>query len=91
MTNKFPETNIFENDQSILKDDDIDIVSIASYDNYHSNQIVNAINNRKHVMAEKPLCLNRNEMLEIFEMMLPENRCIAFTFDFFAHEVMNVM
>jgi len=65
LTNKFPETNIFENDQSILKDDDIDIVSIASYDNYHSNQIVQALENGMHVMAEKPLCMNMDEMEKI--------------------------
>ncbi len=64
---KFCNVEKYNNDQSILNDKDIDVVSIASYDNYHYNQIVNAINNSKHVMAEKPLCLNHNEMLEIFE------------------------
>ena len=62
MKTKFPEANIFHNNQSILKDDEIDIVSIASYDNYHSKQIVQAFENGKHVMAEKPLCMNREEM-----------------------------
>lgn len=64
---KYCDVEKYNNDQSILNDKDIDVVSIASYDNYHSNQIVNAINNSKHVMAEKPLCLNHNEMLEILE------------------------
>ncbi len=49
-------------DHQILEDEDIDIVSIASYDNYHSKQIVQAFENGKHVMAEKPLCMNREEM-----------------------------
>ena len=64
---KFPGVSIADKDQSIFNDKDIDIISIASYDNYHSNQIIQAFENGKHVMAEKPLCLNHNEMLEIFE------------------------
>ena len=67
MKTKFPETNIFHNNQSILKDDEIDIVSIASYDNYHSAQILQAFESGKHVMAEKPLCLNQDEMLQIYQ------------------------
>ena len=64
---KFPGVSIADKDQSILNDKDIDIISIASYDNYHSNQIIQAFENGKHVMAEKPLCLNHNEMLAIFK------------------------
>ena len=48
-------------------DNSIDIVSIASYDNYHCDQIVRAFHNGKHVMAEKPICLNRNEMEKIID------------------------
>ena len=69
MKTKFPEANIFHNNQSILKDDEIDIVSIASYDNYHSVQILQAFESGKHVMAEKPLCLNQDEMLQIYHVL----------------------
>ena len=62
---KFPNVSMETNDQSILENEDIDIVSIASYDNFHSNQIIQALNNGKHVMAEKPLCLTLEEMLKI--------------------------
>ena len=47
--------------EEIHCDADIDVVSIASYDNYHSDQIFAAIKNGKHVFAEKPLCLTRHE------------------------------
>jgi predicted dehydrogenase len=57
---------IVNTDHQILEDEDIDIVSIASYDNYHSKQIVQAFENGKHVMAEKPLCLTLDEMLKIY-------------------------
>jgi predicted dehydrogenase len=62
---KFPDVSMETNDQSILENEDIDIISIASYDNCHSKQIVKAFENGKHIMAEKPLCLNQDEMLEI--------------------------
>jgi len=64
---KFPNVYIETKDQSILESEDIDIVSIASYDNYHCDQIIRALNNGKHVMAEKPLCLNFDEMLKIYD------------------------
>lgn len=54
---KYPEMSVFENCDAILDNPDIDIVSIASYDNYHYEQIVKAIESGKHVFVEKPLCL----------------------------------
>jgi len=65
MKTKFPDSVLYTDEQSIFEDKDIDIVSIASYDNYHSKQIVKAFENGKHVMAEKPLCLRLDEMIEI--------------------------
>ena len=49
--NKFPDSEIYTDDRSIFEDNDIDIVSISSYDNYHSKQIVKAFENGKHVMT----------------------------------------
>ena len=60
-----PLLKITKDANQILENPGIDIVSVASYDNYHSSQIIQAINNGKHVMAEKPLCMNLDEMLQI--------------------------
>ena len=49
----------------ILDDPEIDVVSIASYDNYHYEQIVKAIDNNKHVFVEKPLCLYEEQARHI--------------------------
>lgn len=65
LRNKFQAQEIFDDDLSIINDESIDIVSIASYDNYHVQQITQAIENKKHIMAEKPLCLSRDEMENI--------------------------
>lgn len=41
---------------TILADDEVDIVSIASYDDAHFDQILQSLERGKHVFAEKPLC-----------------------------------
>ena len=51
----------------ILKDPEIDIVSIASFDNFHHEQILVALENNKHIFVEKPLCLTRKELNSIIK------------------------
>ena len=52
-----PGARCTRNAKEILDDSTINIVSIASFDNYHFEQTSRAIRNRKHVFIEKPLCL----------------------------------
>ena len=47
----------------------IDVISIASFDNFHAEQVIHSLNSQKHVFVEKPLCLNRREFLNIFDSM----------------------
>ena len=61
--NKNCETTI--NSDKIIKDPNIDVVSIASFDEYHCDQILLALENNKHVFVEKPLCLLRPEYEKI--------------------------
>ena len=51
----------------ILNDPNIQLVSIASYDDVHEQQVLSALRNNKHVFVEKPLCLNSNELRNIGE------------------------
>ena len=53
--------NRHQNYKQITENPNIDVVSIASYDNYHAIQAISAFENGKHVMIEKPLALNRHE------------------------------
>lgn len=55
---------------SILSDPSIHIISIASYDNFHFDQIFEALKNNKHVFVEKPLCLHRHEADAIWKLLL---------------------
>ncbi|MBI4356621.1 MAG: Gfo/Idh/MocA family oxidoreductase [Gammaproteobacteria bacterium] len=55
--------------EDILSDPNIDVISIASYDNYHADQIVQALQNNKHVFVEKPLCLFEEEACRIRQQL----------------------
>ncbi len=62
---KYPGIRLSSQAGEVLQDPEIDVVSIASYDNYHYEQIVQAINYDKHIFVEKPLCLYENEAAHI--------------------------
>lgn len=62
---KFPNLSITDDATDVLNDPTIDIVSIASYDDVHAQQIIAALNNDKHVFVEKPLCLHANGVRDI--------------------------
>ena len=48
--------------EAALCDPDLDIVSIASYDDAHFAQVCRALAAGKHVFVEKPLCRTRDEL-----------------------------
>jgi len=49
----------------ILNDPSIDLISIASWDNFHAEQIVLGLQNKKHLFIEKPLCVSEREATQI--------------------------
>jgi len=66
---RYPNIKTTKDADEILNDPGIDIVSIASFDNYHFEQAVKALENQKHVFVEKPLCLYREEAVAIKELL----------------------
>jgi predicted dehydrogenase len=59
---RFPEYKIFSSADAVLENSDIDIISIASYDNHHATQVIKALKYKKHVFVEKPLCMTEQEL-----------------------------
>ena len=51
--------------QEILKDPEIDAVIIATRHNLHGEMVLQALKNGKHVLVEKPLALNKEELAQI--------------------------
>jgi len=66
---KYPDMRCVQNANDILKASDIDVVTIASYDNYHHQQILTAIEHGKHIFVEKPLCLHSSEARDIRKIL----------------------
>jgi len=62
---RHPGLSVTTKPEEILQDSSIDIVSIASHDDFHRDQIVAALSFGKHVFVEKPLCLSRVEYDDI--------------------------
>jgi len=66
---KYPGVKLTNQADELLRNPEIDIVSIATYDNYHYEQIVQAISNDKHIFVEKPLCLYEGEAAHIRRLL----------------------
>lgn len=62
LQNKYPKVEFVKKEKDITYANDIDIVSIASYDNFHAKQILEAFKNHKHIFVEKPICLFEKEL-----------------------------
>lgn len=74
----FKNCKFTNNSEDIFKNPNIDIVSIASYDNFHAKHILQAIKYNKHFFVEKPFCLNVNELNKICSN-LKKNKKIMFS------------
>ena len=57
----YPGVRAVASADEMLADPSIDAVSIASYDDFHAEQVLAAIRGNKHIFVEKPLCLHRRE------------------------------
>jgi predicted dehydrogenase len=66
---KYPDLLVTDNAATIIDNPAIDIVSIASYDNYHHDQVMAALSCNKHVFVEKPLCLTEDEARSIRRLL----------------------
>ena len=69
--------NRHQNYKQITENPNIDVVSIASYDNCHAIQAISAFENGKHVMIEKPLALNRHEAGAILRAQQDSGRFLS--------------
>lgn len=70
-------SNRHQSYKGITENPDIDIVSIASYDDGHAQQAISAFNNGKHVMMEKPIALNRQEAATILRAQQDSGKKIS--------------
>jgi predicted dehydrogenase len=64
-------------EEDIYKDKDINIIYIASFDNYHFDQCKKALLADKHIFVEKPAFIKENEAIK-FENLLSKKPNLAF-------------
>ena len=62
---KYPDIKIVSTENAIFQDKSINLVSIASYDNYHFSQILKCIKYNKNIIVEKPMCLTLPQLKKI--------------------------
>jgi predicted dehydrogenase len=61
----YPDLRVHDSADALLDDRDVDVVSIASYDEDHAAQVLRALAAGKHVFVEKPLCQTESELAAI--------------------------
>lgn len=66
---RYPELRRTTEAGELLVDPEIDVVSVASYDDAHYDQIRLALEHGKHVFAEKPLVLHEHEAIEVARLL----------------------
>ncbi|WP_440924519.1 Gfo/Idh/MocA family protein [Candidatus Pelagibacter sp.] len=67
-----------KSEDEIINDKSINLVCIASYDNYHFNQIVKSIRSKKHIFVEKPAVDSLVDAKKIIKL-LKKNKKIYFS------------
>ena len=69
--------NLISRPDQIYLDNDVKIVSIASFDEFHFDQVINAIKFNKNIMVEKPICLTKNQFNKIQKALLKNKVIIS--------------
>jgi hypothetical protein len=66
---RYPDIKIISSENKIFQDKSINLVSIASYDNFHYSQILQCIKYNKNIIVEKPMCLTLPQLKKIIFLL----------------------
>ncbi|CAI5756335.1 unnamed protein product [Candida verbasci] len=61
-------TPIVETYDNFYKNDNIDVVYIGTPHTFHKEQVINCLNNNKHVLCEKPFTVNKSDAEELLRL-----------------------
>jgi len=62
---RYPHMRIHAKAEELIDDPEVEIVSIASYDDAHYFQLCRTLDAGKHVFVEKPLCTSEEELSDL--------------------------
>lgn len=84
---KFGIPNVYTNVGELLARRDIDGVSICTPNKFHADHSIAAMKAGKHVLVEKPMCMNLQEAEEMIctSKMTGKALMVSFTHRFFSH------
>ncbi|MDY5963680.1 MAG: Gfo/Idh/MocA family oxidoreductase [Peptostreptococcus porci] len=74
---KYNIDRVYNNEMEMLNDEKIEVVYISTPHNKHIEYIKNALKNGKHVLCEKAITLNSNELSEAIEIAKSKNLILA--------------
>jgi len=74
--------------QELVEDPEIEAVYIGLPNSSHKEWTIKALNNNKHVLCEKPLCSNAEEVKEIMEVAKNKNLIVMEAFHYRYHPLM---
>jgi len=66
---RYPTITMTSRAEDVLDNPEIDVVSIATYDDSHYEYVIRALERGKHVFVEKPLCLYAQQARHIREIL----------------------
>jgi predicted dehydrogenase len=64
-----PDARTTTSAEELIDDPEVELVSIASYDSFHYEQVKRALERGKHVFVEKPLCQHEAQARELWELV----------------------
>ncbi len=65
---KYQNKLITNNENDVFLNKKINLVSIASYDNFHYQQILKCAKYNKNIIVEKPMCLKFSQLKKIYKL-----------------------
>ena len=75
---KFKKIEFLKNSNKVFKNSEIDILSIATYDNSHYTLIMKALDRNMHVFVEKPMCQYSWQLKKI-EKKIKEKKLVLYS------------
>lgn len=68
---------VYTDYNEFLKDENIDVVTIASISGYHAEQAIDCLNHDKHVLIEKPMALTLEDADKIIALGKEKNKKVC--------------
>lgn len=62
---RWPGARVYEHAEALIDDAEVDVVSIASFDEAHYDQLCRTLDAGKHAFVEKPICTREEELADL--------------------------